>query len=155
MHGNFVRADGLILPNNISRAGARSLLNRAFRPTPETAVWYIGLCTGAPSPTMVQSDINEPNIGVNGYTRQNCDAEASWPDEGESGGQRYIQTKWFTFEAVGGGFSKPIQRAFITNGTAYAAGDPVFAMSAPLPTEMSIIESTPEEQRTFRYQLFL
>lgn len=155
MRGQFQRADGLILPNNISKAGAKAILEAAMRNTPIN--FYVALVTGAPSLDMTMANMTEPTIGTAGYARVNVPrSEVGWPVSDEVGGERLISTDWLTWTALNPGFDKPIQRmALLGAETGVDSSVPVYALSAALPFEIIITPSTPLAQRQFKYTIFL
>lgn len=154
MRGQFVRGDGLILPNNVSLAGAEVILRGAFRLTPQA--FFAALVTGAPTKSMTQADMVEPAIGTNGYARQAITQDAvGWPTIGTVASERYIESAWVTFEAVGGDFSAPVQRVALLGYATLDLAHPIFALSALMPEEITITPATPLANRRFKYQFFL
>lgn len=154
MRGQFTRRDGLILPNNISKAGAKMILSAAFRN--DVPTFYAGLVKGTPSLTMTMASMTEPTIGINGYARISIPRNSTgWPTENEVGGERFIETDWLTFAAVGGDFDKTIQRIALLSSAAYDSADDVLALSAALPTELQITPTTPLVNRQFKYAVFI
>ena len=154
MHGRFVRGDGLILPNNVSLAGAEMILVGAFRLTPQAL--YACLVSGAPSKSMTMAQMIEPTLGVGGYERIAIPQTiVGWPTIGTLSGEKYIESDWLTFAADEVPFDQPIQRVALVAGSAYAADAPVFALSAALPEAVTIDVDTPLDSRRFKYQFFL
>lgn len=155
MRGRFFRADGLVLPNNISKAGAKMILESAFRNTvPE---FYVALVVGAPDLDMTMAVMEEPTIGVAGYARiPVLRSAAGWPNSAEIAGERVIGTDWLTWAPTGSGFDKPIQRlALLGNPTGITGATPVYALSSPLPLAVTLLEDTPISQRQFKYEIYL
>ena len=153
MRGEFQRADGLLMPNNLSLEGVRILLAAACRN--DVPTFYAGLVTGAPTPTMTLLDMVEPTVGVNGYQRIAISRDAAgWPTQGESGGERFISTDWLTWVATGAGFDKPIQRVALFDTNVVASGNPVLALSASIGDPLVITPDTPLMNRRFKYTLF-
>jgi len=154
MRGQFIRGDGLILPNNVSQAGAAMILRGAFRLTSQPI--YAALVRGAPTLSMRMVSMSEPTIGVNGYNRVFIPQdENSWPQLGEFNSETFIRSMWLPFAAVGGSFDKPIQRIALVGSAIYNPTDPVFALSAPLEVPLVITPDTPLAYRRFRYQFYL
>lgn len=154
MRGQFIRGDGLVLPNNISNAGAQMILASAFKNTVPT--FYMALVRGIPSADMTFADMFEPTIGVNGYARVEIERSAvGWPVEGLSGGERYIESKFCTFAASVGDFDDSIQRLALCSTNSYVGSDAVYALSVPLPAELTITPTTPLASRQFKYQIYI
>lgn len=154
MRGQFVRRDGLVLPNNVSLAGAEAILKGAFRLTAQS--FYAALVTGTASPSMTMADMVEPTIGANGYARVAIAQSAlGWPVIGTLVNEKYIESDWLTFTAAGGSFTQPVQRVALLGFLGYSAVHPVFALSAIMPVEITITPATPLPQRQFKYQFFL
>lgn len=154
MRGEFRFHNGLILPNNISLAGAQAILDSAFRLEAQT--WYVGLVSGAPSLDMTQADMTEPTIGVNGYARVALAHDSvGWPIIGEANGAAYVESANCVFAASGGNFNEPFQRCALLLTPTYSAAGIVVSLSAPLPTERVITPTTPSEDRTFNYRIYL
>lgn len=154
MRGQFVRRDGLVLPNNVSLAGAEAILKGAFRLTAQA--WYAALVTGSASPIMTMADMVEPTIGANGYARVPIAQSAlGWPTIGTLVNEKYIESDWVTFTAVGGNFTQPVQRIALVGFAGYSAAHPVFALSAIMPAQITITPTTLLAQRQFKYQFFL
>lgn len=154
MRGQFVRRDGLTLPNNVSLAGAEAILKGAFRLTAQA--WYAALVTGSASPIMTMGDMDEPAIGTNGYARVAiAQSGVGWPTLGTLVNEKYIESDWLTFTASGGNFSIPVQRIALLGFATYSAAHPVFALSAILPEEITITPATLLANRQFKYQFFL
>lgn len=155
MRGQFQRADGLILPNNISKAGAAMILEAAFRNNAPSL--YVGLVVGAPSADMTMANMLEPTIGLHGYGRiQIPRNNTGWPTVGEVGGERFISTDWLTWAAVGADFDRQVQRmAIVDSADAGGVDTQVLALSVALPSEITITPTTPLAQRQFKYTIFL
>lgn len=151
--GQFIRADGLILPNNITLDGANMLLTAALKNT--VPVFWYGLVTGNPLPTMVGTDISEPTIGTNGYARIQVTRDAAgWPTFLTVGDQRMAQTKNLVWTATGN-YDKPIQRVALFDASAYSPTGKIYALSAPLAAAEVIGAATPAPNRTFVHQIYI
>lgn len=155
MRGRFIRADGFVLPNNISKTGAQMILEAAFRN--EIPAFYVGLVVGAPDVDMTMASMEEPTLAVNGYSRVNVARnEDGWPVSEEVAGERVISTDWLTWTPTGSGFDKPIQRlALLGTDSGLGLLAPVYALSAPLPEPIYLLAATPLSQRQFRYEIYL
>ncbi len=154
MRGQFIRGDGLVVPNNISLAGAEVILKGAFRLTAQAM--YAGLVAGTPTLAMTMNDVVEPTIGTNGYGRvaipQNL---TGWPTLGTLVNEKYVESDWLTFEAVGGNFDQGVQRVALLGFNTYSGVHDIFALSAAMPTEITITPLTDLSLRRFKYRLYL
>lgn len=154
MRGEFRFADGLILPNNISLAGAKAILDSAFRLQAQT--WFAALVSGPPTLDMVQGDLSEPTIGINGYARVALPHNSTgWPTVSDVNGQAYVESAQITFEATGGDFSAPYQRLALVLTETRSLSGVVVALSAPLPFERVVTPATPLVERQFTYRVYL
>jgi len=154
LRGEFVRGDGLILPNNVSLAGSQAILTAWARGTVPTFVF--GLIKGSPTLTMTETNVGEPTIGHNGYNRIAVTRDVNgWPVFGNVGVENYIGTKPLVFTPTGGAFDQPIQRVALFDSLTKDPAHNIYSMSAPLQNEVILDVSTPVEQRTFYYRLYL
>lgn len=155
MRGEFRFRGGLIVPNNISLAGAKLILASAFQL--ESRSWYVALVSGPPTIDMTQAGFTEPTIGVNGYARQELTHDdTGWPTISDSNGQAYVESATVTFAASAGqAFDEAIQRMALVTTLARVNTSPVVALSAPLPAELIIDSSTPLIDREFTYRIYL
>lgn len=154
MRGRFIRGDGLILPNNVSLAGAEMVLKSAFRLTAQSL--WAALVFGPPTTDMVIGDLVEPTIGVNGYERVEITQDiVGWPTIGTLGSEKYIETDWLEFEATGGNFDEGVQRVALLGAETYDVNQDVFSLSAMMPAEIIITPTTDLADRRFKYQFFL
>jgi hypothetical protein len=153
LRGEFIRGDGLILPNNITKFGAATILAAALRGT-DFAMWA-GLVDGVASPTLQIGSVIEPTIGANGYGRiQIARSSVGWPGSGEVNGEPYLESDWLTWAASGGSFNQSTRRMMIVLSQTATTGD-VFALSAPQPAYQIITPTTPEAERRFKYRIYL
>lgn len=153
LRGEFHDGNGLVIPNNITKFGAATILSAAFRNTVPT--FWVGLVEGASTPDLLLEDLDEPTIGTNGYGRiQITRDEAGWPIVGELNGEPFIESGWLTWAAVGGNFDKPIQRMVLVNNSNSLTGS-VIALSAPLSVARTIGPATLEADRRFKYRVYL
>lgn len=150
--GEFIRADGLVIPNNITTYGAKSIFRWALRD--EDYDLHIGLANCAPDVLLQIEDLNEPTIGVNGYARQPITRGAGWPVFGTFNGEQYYETSVFVFEATGAGFDAEINRLALINSLADAAGEKVVALSGALPAALTITPATLLADRSFKYRIY-
>jgi hypothetical protein len=152
LRGEFVRSDGLVIPNNVTIAGARMLLAAALRNTVPT--FWVGLCSAVYEPDLAIEDVVEPTIATNGYARLAVARDSTgWPGDGEVNGEVYFESLPLVWQATGGPFDQPVTRMFISATEAGLTGD-IFALSAPLPDDLVIDIDTLEVDRTFKYRLF-
>lgn len=150
--GEFIRSDGLVIRNNITKIGAAQILSAAFRD--DAPEFWLGLVQGTPDPDLQIEDLIEPTLGVNGYQRYEIARSAlGWPNVGEVNGERYIESDWVTWTATGN-FSQPIQRLALFMDDTATTGD-VFALSAPLPALLTIGAATPLIDRKYKYRIYL
>ncbi len=153
LRGEFIRADGLVIPNNITTFGAATILAAAMRNTVPT--FWVGLCDAVPDPDLQIEDLTEPTIATNGYGRiQITRDDTGWPTVGETNGEPFIESDWLTWAATGGAFDEEIRRMFIAASETDTTGD-VFALSAALPALVEIDEATAEADRRFKYRIYL
>ena len=154
IRGEFHCANGEILPNNISLEGAKVILEAAFRNTPPT--WWVGLVKGFPNPAMTLADMLEPTIGVNGYQRYQITRDATgWPVSSSAGNQQYIESDWITWTPVGGDFDMAITRVALFSTSVANPTNKILALSAAMPAERVIGQSTNLNDRRFKYRVFL
>jgi hypothetical protein len=152
LRGEFISESGLVIPNNITKFGAETILAAALRNT--VPAFWVGLVNGTPSADLQIEDIDEPSF-TNGYARiQILRSSVGWPTAGEVNGEAYLESGWLTWAATGGNFSIPIRRMMIVSDNNDTAGN-VFALSAALPAERTITPTTPETDRRFKYRIYL
>ena len=153
LRGEFVRGDGLVIPNNITTYGAGQILSAAFRS--DALTLHIGLANCNPHPLLNLNQLNEPTIGVNGYARQTIGQDSTdWPTIGSLSGETYFETRAFIFEPTGAGFDKPITRPVIVNHATATVGLLVVAVGSALPEEVTLLPATDVALRTFKYRIF-
>lgn len=154
MRGEFIRADGLVIPNNVSLAGAEAFLRAAFQDTNPS--FWVGLVTGAPTLGMKMADMVEPTHGVNGYSRLQLTRDADgWPIVSTSATEVYVESEFLTWTAIGGPFDKPVQRLALLGSDVYSVDAPVYALSGLMPAEIVIGPATDESLRKFKYRLYI
>ncbi len=153
LRGEFIRADGLVIPNNLTIFGADTLLKAALRNTVPT--FWVGLVDGVPETELQIEDLDEPTIGTNGYARQQITRDSTgWPVADVLNGEPYLESLWLTWAASGGSFDQAIRRLMIVPSQTDITGD-VFALSAPLEGLVTIGVATVEDDRKFKYRLYL
>lgn len=152
LRGEFRFQSGLVIPNNITTEGARTILAAALRNTvPE---FWVGLCSAVYQPDLAIQDLVEPTLATNGYARLAVARDSvGWPSDGEVNGEVYFESLPLVWEATGGPFDQPVTRMFICGDEVALTGD-VFCLSAALPDDLIIDEDTLEPDRTFTYRLF-
>lgn len=152
IRGEFIRADGLVIPNNVMTYGVKSIFQWALRD--ENYSLFMGLANCNPDPELQIEDLNEPTLATNGYDRIEIPRTTGWPVFGELNGETYYETSVYEFEASGAGFDKPINRIVLINSEDATAGQLVVALSGPLPEEVTITAATPLEDRSFKYRIY-
>lgn len=154
MRGQFIRGDGLVIPNTVSIAGARMLLDAALKNIVPT--FYMGLVKGVPTPGMTLGDMQEPTIGVHGYARKAiARSVAGWTTSGYVGNEAFLATDFLDFTPVGGVYDKSIQRCMLLPSTSVDPTTPVYSLSAALPAEVILDPAMDHGLLIFQYQLFL
>lgn len=153
LRGEFHCGNGLVIPNNITKSGAATILAAAMRNTVPT--FWVGLVDGVPDPDLLIEDLVEPTIGTNGYGRiQITRDNTGWPTTGEVNGESYIESDWLTWVATGGNFNQQIRRMMICSTQNGTTGN-VFALSAALPALLTITPTTLLADRRFKYRVYL
>ena len=152
LRGEFIRGDGLGIPNNISTYGASKLLDLAIRGA--AATLYFGLVRGFPAKAGLKSSLIEPTIGVGGYARQTlARSNAGFPTLSTLGTEAFVESADIVFPASGN-YSQAVNRIMLCDDLNNVAGN-YMALSAPFPAELSITAATPILQRTFKYRIYL
>lgn len=149
MRGEFVRGDGLVIPNNITNDGASYFVQLLFDSTitPDLA---IGLCSAVYDPALTVPKIQEP-VG-NGYQRMLVQRfRANWIFPGLVNGEVYAESVAMTFTATSP-YTCPVSRLFLTTGL---ASQLVLALSGAFPAAIQLLPTTPIALRTFKYRLYL
>lgn len=150
--GEFHRADGLVIPNNVTIFGAQAILAGFARNT--VPPFFVGLCNAVYQPDLTLAQIEEPTIGVNGYARIALARDnVGWPNIGLVNNEPYIESLALVWAAVVGPFDKAVTRMFITPEESAIVGD-LFCLSGPVPDEFVIDTDTLLADRTFKYRLF-
>ncbi len=153
LRGEFRFESGLIVPNNITIAGAGLILQSAFRATPTN--FHIGLCNAVFESDLTIPAVDEPTLAVNGYSRLAVARDITgWPGDGVVNGESFVESLPLVWTPVGGAFDKPVTRMFICNTAAGLVGD-VFCLSGSLPEEVTLLPATPLVDRTFKYRVYL
>jgi hypothetical protein len=154
IRGEFIRADGFVIPNNISLAGARMLLAAALSNTVPTL--YMALVQGQVDPDMTMLNMTEPTIGVMGYARQAITRDsAGWPTVTSSGVESYAETDWHLWSPTGSGFDKAIQRVALVHQATYDSSEDVFCLSEAFPDPITLLPSTDVGLRRFKYRIYI
>lgn len=153
LKGEFRFANGIVIPNNITKAGAEAVLRAALRAEP-ISMW-VGLVSGAPSSDLQIEDLTEPTIGVNGYERiELSQDDTDWPTVGSLNNEPYVESKDLVWAPTGGAFDEGITRMMIAFDETATTGD-VFALSAALNSTVILDTLTEEVDRTLRYRIYL
>jgi hypothetical protein len=152
LRGEFRFANGLVIPNNITTAGATMLLAAALRNTVPS--FWVGLCSGVYTPDLAVEDLTEPTLATHGYARLAVTRDnVGWPSDGVVNGEVYFESASLVWEAAGGPFDQPVTRMFICGTESGLTGD-VFCLSAALPADFVIDTTTNLADRTFNYRIF-
>lgn len=150
--GEFIRADGLVIPNNVMTYGVRTILKAAL--WNEAPAFHMALVNCNPDPDLLASNLNEPTF-VNGYARKTiARSNVGWPVFSQLNGETYFETPYFVWTAAGGNFDKPVNRLAIINHATDRIGQIVVALSGAFPAEVTITPTTPEVDRSFKYRLY-
>lgn len=153
IRGEFIRGDGLVLPNNITSYGAELLLAAALQGVATTLHMCLGKCN--PKVDLDLNELNEPTIGTGGYARQSLSQDdTDWLTSGELNGERFLETRAVIFVPTGDGFDKEITRPVIVNHATLTEGQFVFSVGSSLPAAVTLLPTTPEEERTFKYRIY-
>lgn len=151
MRGEFIRGDGLVIPNNVTIFGTNKLLGMLFQQLPGTL--YVGLCSGVYSPTVTTIELTEPTLGVGGYHRLEAPRGlASWPTQGTLNGESFVESADLIFVPTAAAFDEEVSRLFISDS---AAGTGVMMLGGAFPAAVTLTPMTPIAQRTFRYRFYL
>lgn len=150
--GEFIRADGLVIPNNVTLYGSKLILQTALQGLAKT--FWMALADCQPDVNLQIEDLGEPTIGTNGYARQQLTQDATgWPTVGDLNGEAYVESASFTFAASGGDFDAAARRIALIESDSAVEGD-VIALSAAFPTQITIGVDTEVADRTFKYRLY-
>ncbi len=153
LRGEFRFENGLIVPNNITIAGASLILGAAFRA--DAPVFWIGLCNAVYESDLTIQDVDEPTLAVNGYARLAVARTiVGWPGGGVVNGESYVESLPLVWTPVGGAFDKPVTRMFMCSSESALVGD-IFCLSGALPDELTIDLLTLLVDRTFKYRVYL
>jgi hypothetical protein len=153
MRGEFRRLDGLTLPNNVTLLGSMAILKSWAQA--ESRTFWFGLVKGAPDTVLTQSQVNEPTVGVNGYVRINVTQDSTgWPVTGNVGVENYIESESMVWTPTGP-FDAAITRLALFDTDTQDPTNPIYALSVALPDELVMDVTTPIEQRTWKYRLYL
>lgn len=152
LRGEFVRADGLIIPNNVTTYGVKSFFRWALRN--EDYDLHMGLANCSPNAVLQVENLNEPTLASGGYSRQPIPRTTGWPIFGLFNGEQYYESQIFVFEAEADGFDRPVNRLALINSETDVIGEKVVALSGPLPEELTIRTTTPLEARSFKYRIY-
>lgn len=113
-HGVYLDESGnVIAENHISLVGWQAILKSAFRtdqPLPFVAGLKVSLCRAVVLDPINYSDIEVPDVGVNGYADVTLASTlANWTTVGTLDSEAYIQTKLLTWTPTTP-FNKPSNR---------------------------------------------
>ena len=154
LRGEFIRGDGLRIPNNITQYGAGVLLKAAVRN--EVPTFWMALVNCVASPTLALSELAEPTLGVNGYARKAVARSVlGWPIAGILNGENYAETDLLTWTGTGAGFDRAINRLALVSDSVSIAGPGVIALSGALPAALIISPTTQLADRQYKYRIYL
>jgi len=144
VRGEYIRADGKVIPNQFTQAGMELLLKAAFWRDQTVSDWLMGLCMQIPQDNISVNDLNEPTIGLAGYGRQTLTwVQTDWPVIGSVANETFVESASKTFPLTGA-LSGPVTRLFLI------AGNTVVSISSPI-NDSPQIYSSPQ---TFKYRLY-
>ena len=100
LKGKYIRGDGLILPNNVTLAGAAFIMAAALQNS--YAAIYMGLVQAVPDVNLLESACIEPTIGTNGYARQLINRNnTDWATTGIAGVEAWIKRRSLRLRPAG------------------------------------------------------
>lgn len=150
MRGEFIRGDGLVIPNNITNLGVESILKKALRGDAFTL--FMGLCNCAPNPELRQEDLNEPGLGF-GYARIAVETtNIGWPMQGTINGEVFFESQACVFAPAQPWI--PVSRPYFSISQTDIVGRKVFSLGATLPNTVILTPTTPVAERTFKYRIY-
>lgn len=153
LRGEFIRGDGLVIPNNITTYGVKMLFQWGLVNTGYDLHMALANCN--PDPLLDLANMGEPAIATGNYARQSIPRGiGGWPVQGEFNGEQYYETAVHVFEATGAGFSLPINRIALVNTVGEVVGLKVVALSGPLPEAVTITGGTLLAARSFKYRIY-
>lgn len=154
LRGGFERKDGMVTPNTITLEGRQMTLAAAFRQAPMTL--HAALVFGDPGLSLVEDDLREPTIGVNGYARIPVSPDmANWPTLDTEGGLGRVVSKLMTWAAVDGPFDQEVNRIAIMLGDSRTPERAVWSVGSVWLESLVIDTDTPLAQRQFTYAVRL
>jgi hypothetical protein len=148
LHGEYIRKDGLVIPNTITDAGARQILRAAL----QSEDWnpYIALGDCVPENDLTVDDSGEPPVTF-GYARiPLARDDTDWPVVDDLNGITFIESKEVTFTAVGGNFTK-VTRILLADDD---VDGNILSVSGAFP-DLIITPTTDESLRTWKYRIYL
>jgi len=146
LRGEFIRGDGLVIPNNVSLAGKQMMLTAALRNT--VPAFSVGLVDAEPA-AVVDLAGKEPSA-AGGYARKPLTRDvAGWPGMGVLNGQPWLESDWLEWAAVGVKFDKIVRRLALIG-----AGDVVYALSGAMPEDLEITPTLEAQYRRFKYRIY-
>lgn len=135
---------------SLTLAGRQAFLGALFRA--ETLTLYAGLATAVPADSLSLSDITEPTIGANGYSRILLTVGTTdFATTGLINGEPFVDTRDLVWTATGGNFDQAITRVFLTPEQTATTGT-VYGISAALSSPRVITPTTLAADRTFRFR---
>lgn len=155
IRGEYIRADGLVIPNNITILGS-GLILQGFARRAAITMW-VALANCAPDQALLLDDLNEPTLGVNGYARIPVTQDSTgWPTLGTLNGESYVETDFLIWAAIGGNFDKAVNRMALCEGNiSSTTGNQVISLSASMPADLTVMPTTALGLRKFKYRVYL
>jgi len=149
IRGEFIRGDGLVIPNNITDLGVAIILEAALRNAiPE---FWLGLCKAVPQTDLEIVDVKEPTV-ADGYERKEIERSAvGWESSGTLNGEYYLETKQVTWTPTAA-FDQVVSRIMLASA---ATAGTLIALSSQFPAELTMDAATPLAIRQYRYRLYL
>lgn len=137
VRGEYRFDTGEIVSNQFTPLGLLDVAKCALQKSYTTS-WDVGFCYANIIDNLVENQLNEPTIGINGYNRVTLvvPSVGGWAGAVILGKEVYVQQlNNMAFLATGIGWDKPVNRMFIINSTTTA----LVSMSAALSTAITVV----------------
>ena len=146
LRGEFIRGDGLVIPNNVTLAGKQMMLAAALRNIVPT--FFIGLVDAEPAAAIDLAG-KEPSP-AGGYARKPVSRDKiGWPGDGVLNGQPWVESDWLEWAAVGVKYDKIVRRLALMSDAGL-----VYALSAAMPEDLEITPTLEVQYRRFKYRIY-
>ncbi len=147
LQGEYIRGDGLVVPNTITNAGAQQILRAALQSEDWTPFIALGDCV--PETDLALEDSGEPPV-ANGYARiPLARDDVDWPVVGDLNGITFIESKDVVFTATDAW--PKVTRILLADA---ATDGTILSVSGAFP-DLVIDEDTPVLERTWRYRIYM